>query len=249
MVNLWWVWLILISIAILAISSWLGLGLWWWLTKKSRHRTILVAPLERKLEEKATTLNAEIISSTHKAIIVHSENAALTVNTNVTTEKILVFPTNIENLMWRPPPRESLLHRQQIKIKLNKPADRAKPSELIEGIRARPNPLPLFSTLPPFPKAPLPKLETKSETHNNFSDTMKNNLIMPLDPKIGRQRQGLESLVTPIEANTNNNNDNNANKDNNNEDQSKLINNTEGANAHNNTDNITTHNNNNNKTE
>lgn len=79
--------------------------------------------------------------------------------------------------MWRPPPRESLLHRQQIKVKLGRPEDR------LDGQRPRLSKTPL-----PIASYPPPQVTT-------------NNTQLPLvriaapDSKIGRKRQGLESLV------------------------------------------------------
>jgi len=109
----------------------------------------------------------------------------------VTAIRPLAFPENPEKIMWRPPPRESLLHRQQIKMKLGRPEDR------LDGQRPHLTKTQLSSALPPFPSPP--QIVAKKNSPSLIR-------IASSDSKIGRKRQGLESLVnlSPLEETENN---------------------------------------------
>ncbi|CAK0747394.1 hypothetical protein CCP3SC5AM1_1420005 [Gammaproteobacteria bacterium] len=189
--NLWWVSWTLLGAALLGGGAWLGLGIWWWSRKKSRRRAnspaqIEKQPVQNQFIEKFVSVESPSQPS--------PENDTPTNSEGLTTKQSSSSP---ENVMWRPPPRESLLHRQQVKTKLAKPADRIESSRAHRASQLRSNfsSFPatepsLRSNLPPFPTA-----EPISPPQPANSASTKLIKPKPFDSKIGRQRQGLESLV------------------------------------------------------
>lgn len=160
--DLAWVSWVLIIASLIAGGAWLGWGFWW-----LRHNST-----EKKSPQCADNNNSQALIRETKP----AQQKSLTNKSARITTKPIVFPENPERMMWRPPPRESLLHRQQIKIKLGRPEDRLE----VQRPRLTKTPLPIASYSP--------QVTAKS----NQPPLIR---IASPDSKIGRKRQGLESLV------------------------------------------------------
>lgn len=178
MADLWWVSWVLLMAALLGIGAWVGF-LRWWFRQHSSTR------IEKSLVKKTVMKKDERIT---QSLVPRHENSTIVRFQSPTMEEHIIFPSNPENLMWRPPPRESLLHRQQVKARLGKPAAR------IESSRSR-------IAAPPLPHTTLPP-PTKTEPSSFQPPSEPMLKITTPESKIGRKRQGLESLVNvvPVES-------------------------------------------------
>ena len=195
--DLEWVSWVLLSAGLIGGGAWLWLGIWW-LRHQSEQKKIFhwnMSPItknkscdqsllsEKKSSSQTTLSNSQSTELQPYQQLSSSSTISTTPELGATTMQPISLSVHPVDSMWRPPPRESLLHRQQMKIKLGRPLDR------IDGPRLRPSPL--RPTLPHFPSAtPIPLTPSTPSVINLISH----------DSKIGRKRQGLESLVnlTPL---------------------------------------------------
>lgn len=164
-----WVSWVLILAGLITAGAWLGLGIWWLRLKKIRK-------IKKLAPNQDINSQQSLLRETESLFVLNKirENYP-----QVT--KPLAFSENPEKIMWRPPPRESLLHRQQVKNKLGRPEDR------LDGQRQRLTKSQSNTVFPAFPTPP-----QVTAVKKNAPPVIR---IASTDSKIGRKRQGLESLV------------------------------------------------------
>ena len=183
MVDLWWVSWVLLAAGVLGVTAWVGLGIWWFRRDTQRKNGSMVRVRKLMLEKPIIESSVEEISTrTNKQIPLRNGVVTAPDSLGLTKGRSLVFTGNPENLMWRPPSRESLLHRQQARTKLGGFSEHAESARPLGALS-----IPKRSPLPPFPRAePVPIFSPPTDSIPKIAYP---------DSRIGRQRQGLESLV------------------------------------------------------
>ena len=174
MADLWWV---LIVVALLGLGA--GGGLWW----RQRARREMLA-----LMQACEFVPAQLSPPCRES----GTNEGRTVVDVPTTpqSEYLSASEDLEKRMWRPPPRASLLQRQQIKTRLGNTPDRTEGGRAVFDQASTASRKPL----PPFPKAePAATPKAASAPLLRPADALAQQMA---GSGIGRQRKGLESLVT-----------------------------------------------------
>ncbi len=167
MADLWWVSWVFWATVVLGLAAWCWLGIWWF---------------RRRAQKKIVFLNAERL-----------RHAVPGVGRNAPARAIAQIP--LESPQWRPPPRASLLQRQQLTNRLGNTPDRT--SDRTEGQRSSRRTAPArASVLPkgaPLLESTAPK--TAPTTEMISTTALLGHTSGHTSGMIG-QRKGLESLVT-----------------------------------------------------